>query len=63
MYVYCTTNCNRYDGCDCFLQIVNGHLGLLSNKFDGVFAIYSYLVTAVMTKRQSEMCKTLVRKV
>jgi len=52
-----------YDGFDCFLQIVNGYLGLLASKFDGVFAINSYLATAIITKRQSEMCKTLFRKV
>ena len=58
--VYCTTNCNCYDGCDCFL---NGYLGLLSSKFDGAFTINSYLVMAVITKQQSKMCKTLFRKV
>ena len=62
-YLALQTVANCYDGCDCFLQIVNGYLGLLASKFDGVFAINSYLVTAVITKRQSEMCKTLFRKV
>ena len=61
--VYCTTNCKCYDGCDYFLKIVNGYLGLLSSKFDGVFAINSYLVMAVIAKQQSEMCKTLFRKI
>ena len=63
--VYYIRDCNCYHGYNYFLQIVNGYLGLLANKFDGVFVLNSYLVTAIITKRQSEMCKTstLFRKV
>ena len=47
----------------CLLQIVNGYLELLSSKHDSVFVINSYLVTAIITKRLSEMSKTLFHKV
>ena len=63
--VWCITvaNCLRWivtlfsTDCKCI------SLTILANKFDGVFAVNSYLVTAIITKRPSEMCKTLFRKV